>query len=115
MTASLFDTMPADTAARFEQFHAENPIVYPTLVGLAREWVAEHGKSKLGIRMLWEVARWELIRATRNVDYKLNDHFTSYYARLIQRMEPDLEGVFELRSSPADRWINNYEPNGVTR
>ncbi len=110
---TLFDAH--DTAARFEQFHAGNPAVYPTLVSLAREWVAENGRTKLGIRMLWEVARWELIKSTRNTDYKLNDHFTSYYARLIQAKEPDLEGIFELRASPADEWIAKQTPNGGTQ
>lgn len=92
------------TAERFEQFHAENPLVYQTLHRLTREWIAAHGQRRLGIRMLWEVARWEIIRSTNNAEYKMNDHFTSYYARLLQIENPDLIGVFEVRSSPADAW-----------
>lgn len=108
MTDQLMLVFDGTTAQRFEQFHRQNPIVYRTLVRVAREWVNQHGQRKLGIRMLWEVARWELIKATRNADYKLNDHYTSYYARLIQRLEPDLDGIFELRTSPADQWIDHY-------
>ena len=92
------------TAERFEQFHADNPLVYTTLHRLAREWVSTHGRQKLGIRMLWEVARWEIIRATRNTDYKMNDHYTGYYARLLQIEDPVLDGLFEIRRSPADSW-----------
>lgn len=90
---------------RFEQFHANNPIVYSTLEGLINEWVAEHGYVKVGIRMLWETARWRIIRATRNVDYKMNDHYTSYYIRLILSRHDDWVPLFELRSSPSDAWI----------
>lgn len=93
-----------DTAERFEKFHEDNPIVYQTLHRLAREWVADHGRQKMGIRMLWETARWQIIRATRNVDYKMNDHYTGYYARLLQMSDPVLDGLFEIRRSPADSW-----------
>lgn len=92
------------TAERFEQFHAENPLVYETLHRLARRWVDIHGRRKLGIRMLWETARWQIIESTRNVDYKMNDHFTGYYARLLQIEDPVLDGLFEIRRSPADQW-----------
>lgn len=102
---TLSNAQDSSTAERFEKFHADNPLVYQTLVKLAREWVAEHGSKKLGIRVIWEVARWEIIKSTRNADYKLNDHLTSYYARLIMAQEPDLADVFETRSSEADVWI----------
>lgn len=108
MSDQLLLVFDGTTAARFEEFHRQNPRVYSTLVRLAREWVNDHGLKTLGIRMLWEVARWELIKATRSTDYKLNDHYTGYYARLIMRRERDLDGLFELRASAADEWINHY-------
>lgn len=95
--------MPS-TAERFEKFHAENPIVYDTLERLVRHWVFSHGLQKLGIRMLWENARWEIIEATKNVDYKLNDHFTSYYVRLLMINNEDWVKLFEIRDSPANEW-----------
>jgi hypothetical protein len=94
------------TAQRFEQFHQTNPHIYQLLVTLAREWLASTGQKKLGVRALWERMRWQLAITTDAPDYKLNDHYTSFYARLIEHQEPDLRGMFELRSSPeADRWI----------
>lgn len=92
------------TAERFEEYHAANPIVYDTLRQLAREWVAAHGRRKVGIRMLWETARWQIIMHTNDTEYKMNDHYTSYYARLLQMNDLVLDGLFELRSSPADSW-----------
>jgi hypothetical protein len=100
-----FDTTLC-TAQRFEIFHRENPHVYRLLTDLARRWKIATGGQNLGIRTLWEQLRWQLATATTGVDYKLNDHFTSFYARLIEHQEPDLRGLFELRKSPeADAWI----------
>lgn len=81
----------------FRDFHAQNPEVYDRLVELARQWKLRRGNAKLGIKMLWEVLRWETALHTRGDDFRLNNNFTSYYARLIMEREPDLEGVFELR------------------
>lgn len=92
------------TAEQFEKFHADNPIVYNTLHRLARGWVADHGRTKLGIRMLWEVARWEIIRSTRDTEYKMNNNYTGYYARLLQMQDSILDGLFDIRRSPADEW-----------
>lgn len=86
-----------DLDQEFKVFHTNNPAVYKTLVGLAREAVAL-GHKKIGIKMLWEVARWEIwIKTTSTDEFKLNNNFTSRYARLIMDIEPDLKGIFELR------------------
>jgi hypothetical protein len=95
------DLTPEDDAtiqARFEEFHRLNPMVYATLVRLAREFTRT-GRSKLGVGMLWEVMRWHIYMATKDPssDFKLNDHYRSRYARLIQDTCPDLDGLFELR------------------
>ncbi len=50
------------------------------------------------MKMLYEVTRWEFWLATESDDeFKLNNNFTAYYARLIMEQEPDLAGMFELR------------------
>jgi len=79
--------------------------VYRTLVRLAREWVNQTGQHRLGIKTLYERARWEIAITTNSPDYQLNNNFTAYYARLIQKQEPDLDGMFQLRASAADNWI----------
>ncbi|WP_301119671.1 hypothetical protein [Mycolicibacterium fortuitum] len=102
------------TAERFEQFHDENPIVYVTLVRLAREWVRRTGRHKLGIKTLYERARWEIALATNDPDYKLNNNFTAFYARLIMARCEDLADMFDLRTSEADAWINTYLQGATT-
>lgn len=103
MTEQLGFNWAEETA--FDRFHAENPHVYEVLVRLAREWVARFGSHKLGIATLYERARWEISLATNTPDYRLNNNFRAYYARLIMLSEPDLAGLFDLRASKADQWI----------
>lgn len=94
------------TAQRFELFHRDNPHVYRLLVDLAREWKIATNGQNLGMRCLWEQLRWRVAVKTVTADYRLNDHFPPYYARLIEHQEPDLRGLFELRkSAEADAWI----------
>ena len=83
--------------ARFARFHAENPHVYAELLRLARQ-AKDRGQRKIGIRMIWEVMRWNLTIGTSRAlgDFKLNDHYHSRYARMLDRV-PDLHGLFELR------------------
>jgi hypothetical protein len=89
----------------FDRFHSDNPKVYETLVRLAREWVNRFGSHKLGIATLYETARWQITLATNDAEFRLNNNWRSYYARLIMAQEPDLAGLFDLRASKADEWI----------
>lgn len=103
MTAlTLFDQ---STGQRFEEFHGSNLHVYEVLVRLAREWVASTGRDKVGIGALYEVARWQIAIATNDPDFRLNNNFRAYYARLIMTQEPDLADLFDLRRSAADDFI----------
>lgn len=99
-----------------QQFHQDNPNVYKILTRLARQALGQ-GK-RCGIRMLWEVMRWEMFLATtdKNSKFKLNDHYTSWYARYIMANEPDLQGFFNLRKQASqpdsggdtvDDWIRS--------
>lgn len=90
---------------KFDAFHAANPKVYTTLVRLAREWVSRTGRHKLGIATLFERARWEIALSTTDADFKLNNSYRAWYARLIMAQERDLAGLFDLRTSKADLWI----------
>jgi hypothetical protein len=80
----------------FLRFHHDNPHVYRELVTLARR-ARRAGADRIGIGMLFEVLRWRHTLRTGGDDFKLNNNYRSYYARLIMAHEADLEGVFELR------------------
>ncbi len=86
---------------RFESFDRANPWVYDALVDLTRDLV-HRGRKRVGIKMLFEVLRWEYERSTvGDSEFKLNNNFHSRYARKIMGSEPDLEGVFEVRELKA--------------
>ena len=80
----------------FIRFHNDNQHVYHELVMLARRG-KRAGSTKLGIKMLFEVLRWRHTLRTGGDDFKLNNNYHSYYARLIMAREPDLFGIFQLR------------------
>lgn len=106
MTSSHDSTQRTESIAdRFAEFHAKSPEVYSTLVALARQWVARTGRRRLGIATLFERARWELAISTSDPDFKLNNSYRAYYARLIMRAEPDLADLFATRESEADAWF----------
>jgi flagellar motor component MotA len=83
---------------RFREFHENNPQVYTSLVELAQE-ARERGVRRLGIELLWARLRWHYLVEVEqgNEPFKLNDHFTSRYARLIIDNEADLADLFEIR------------------
>ena len=91
---------------QFEKFHEENPHVYREVVKLAFD-MHNRGMTRVSMDFIYHVARWEVIKATNNIDYKLNDHFTAFYSRLIMHDHPELEGFFETRKSQADKWMAN--------
>lgn len=106
MTSSHDSTQRTESIAdRFWAFHDKSPEVYSTLVALARQWVARTGRRRLGIATLFERTRWELAVSTSDPDFKLNNSYRAYYARLIMVRESDLAELFETRKSKADLWI----------
>jgi hypothetical protein len=87
---------PKTIGDRFMCFHAANPHVYTALVRLAREAKAA-GAKKLGMKLLIERLRWEMMIETGGDPWRLNNIYTSRYARLIAVREVDLVGFFEMR------------------
>lgn len=86
---------------RFLRFHAASPHVYRLFEKFTKE-AASKGK-KVGARAVWERMRWELyFETSRDGDYKLNDHFTPYYARLVMLRNEQLAGYFETRDKRFD-------------
>jgi len=80
----------------FLRFHRENPHVYAQLQAMAQE-AQRAGATKIGIGMMFEVLRWQTLLRTRGDDFKLNNNYRSYYARLLIARNPALSELFELR------------------
>ena len=83
-------------AEQFMAFHKHNPQVYTALRQLALTLVAT-GRKRGSINQLFEVLRYEYSLRTKGDEYKLNNNYRSYYARLLMQNEPVLRGWFETR------------------
>lgn len=82
---------------RFEKFHAENPHIYHYFVLYARQAKAA-GYEHYGCHAIMQRVRWHMEIETRSDDgFKINNDFSSRYARRIMEQEPDLKGFFVTR------------------
>lgn len=81
---------------RFEAFHAANPWVLTALESLISDWLA-HGHSRVGIKQMFEVIRWRYGRATSDTSFRLNNNWTSRYARLALDRHPEWADAIETR------------------
>ena len=85
----------SDIDAQFAEFHRRNPQVLADLERLAAK-LLERGRKRIGIKMIWEVLRYEHLTATSE-RYRLSNNYTSRYARLMIDRNPKLREVIELR------------------
>ena len=82
---------------RFEKFHAQNPHIYEAFVRFARQARAA-GYAHYGCHAIMQRVRWHMEIETRSDDgFKINNDFSSRYARRIMEQEPDLKGFFVTR------------------
>lgn len=83
---------------KFEAFHRANPHVYDYFkqraIGLRRL-----GTKRYGMKSLFELLRWDYSVQTGDPDnFKINNNFAPWYARLLMDNEPELDGFFETRA-----------------
>lgn len=107
---TLFEPLPQTVAPdvdrdasiqeRFEAFHAANPHVYERLVRLALQ-LKRQGRQHFGIKALIEFLRFSYALQTTGEPYKLDNRFSSRYARYIMETVPELDGFFETRELKA--------------
>lgn len=85
----------ASIDAAFHRFNLENPHVRILFCGFAFELLLR-GRSG-SAKLIFERMRWEYLVSTTDVDFKLNNNYTSRMARLAMDTYPSLRGFFELR------------------
>jgi|GEM_PF-899780 hypothetical protein len=82
----------------FWEFHKKNPRVYGLLLLFAIEWRQGHGaNARLGIAALFERVRWEMSLGKKSDQFKLNNNYRAFYARLIMDNNPLLKELFSVR------------------
>lgn len=81
----------------FWAFHTAHPEVYQELRDMALR-LRRQGRKHYGIKALYEVVRFQrALNARSCADWKLNNNFTSLYARLLMQNEPALSDFFHVR------------------
>lgn len=88
--------MKKDITDRFFEFHATNPMVYEFFCQFALRAIAQ--RRKVGAKALVERIRWELNFEIQSDDeFKINNDFTSRYARKFVSDFPEYEKFIEIR------------------
>lgn len=75
----------------FKKFHRDNPRVYQLFKRFTFE-ALQSGHRHFSADMIVHRIRWETSVVTKSNDgLKINDHYVSYYARMVMKDHPQLE------------------------
>lgn len=96
---------------RFEQFHAANPQVFVHFKRFAWD-VKRMGRTRWSADAIIQRIRWFLCVETAGDNFKVNDNFSAYYARLLIAEEPEFDGFFELRKTRQERLLAAAQRDG---
>lgn len=80
----------------FSKFHTENPHVYKAFESQVFRAIGL-GKKKIGAKSIVEWIRWEVYLSTNDISFKINNNYTSYYARLFVEKHPEHADIFSFR------------------
>jgi len=80
----------------FEVFHKRNPHVFSAFEKEVFKAI-ERGRSKLSAKLIINWIRWNEFLRTSDDNFRINDAYQSYYARLFVEKHPEHKGIFEFR------------------
>lgn len=83
--------------ARFAEFDAAHPEVFELFRKLAHDLVCYKGFKKYSADAICHQIRWHYQVERGQHDFKMNNNFTSRFARKLMEEEPVFNGFFELR------------------
>lgn len=97
---------------RFERFHRANPAVYQAFKRFAWD-VKRVGRTRWSADAIVQRIRWLYSVETDEPDFKINDHYSAYYARLLMEEDPEnFAGFFELRKTRTERMLATAQRDG---
>jgi len=82
--------------AKFWEVHALNPAIYDKINAQAQTLLSQ-GRTHYGVEAFFASIRWDSVLGMNNEEFKMNDHYTAYYARFWLQNNPYFWGFFELR------------------
>lgn len=88
----------------FWEFHAANPKVYALFSRFTLDAI-NAGRVRFSQNFVVERIRWYTAIETRGDDFKINNNYRAYYARLWMRDHPDFDGLFGTRTLTTKRVV----------
>ncbi len=86
---------------QFAVYHDENPQIWKEFQRRTFALLKKSHRHHLGAQMIMEVIRYfSLIEG--NDEYKINNNYSGYYARLFMETYPEYQGLFETRYNGVD-------------
>lgn len=92
----LREGVDPDTVEAFFRWHLANPEVWKMFEKLALLAFADWGWKHWGAGAIAEAVRYEMRKTTGN-DFKVNNNFRAYYARLFAAKYPEYADRLEFR------------------
>jgi hypothetical protein len=80
----------------FNLYHKENPIIWEQFKLTTLEAIKK-GFKNYGSKGIFEIIRWNQEGEIKEDGFKLNNNFTSDYARKFMEEYPEHKGFFRLR------------------
>ena len=90
----------------FQEYHEQNPTVYPRFLKIAIETHSK-GFKRYSAKAILEVVRYFTSVAENGGKFKINNNVTPMFARQAVKDLPSLDGFFEFRRSKFDNRIND--------
>lgn len=92
-----FDAPTDPIQVRFELFHTSNPHIFEAFYAAALD-LKRQGRKRYGAKAIYEHMRFHQGLSTSGGDFKLDNNFTSRYARLLLTTYPgEFDDFLELR------------------
>ena len=100
-----------DIDKAFIKFHQNNPHIYQEILKYADQlW--QGGQRRFGMKAIFERIRWDYAITTNSIPFKLNNNYTSRYAKIIERDHPKVRGFFRVRElDPSSIFAEDYVTN----
>jgi hypothetical protein len=98
----LFDDLDTPEYKQFLQYHEANPQIYQFIRRYALRAI-ERKHTTLSIEFLTCIIRWETSIGAGDDEFKINNNFRPFYARMFMREFPAYKDFFRTRRSKADK------------
>jgi hypothetical protein len=94
---------------KFEDYHTQNPQVYELFKKFCYQLI-ERGFDHYSANAIFERIRWHVNVETTGDEFKMNNNYRAFYARMFMEEHPLYNDFFEIRQQ---RWEKKNEFNSI--